>query len=57
MLTIDDLNEKELKKIRKRSLEYKLTVLSEWPRTLLDGLIPYKKPQLVNAGELINAIS
>ncbi len=42
--------------MNKRKLEHKATLLAEWPRTLLDALVPYKKPQLVNGKELINAI-
>lgn len=50
------MNEKELKKLKKRRLEHKTSLLAEWPRTLLNALVPYKKPQLVNGKELTNAI-
>ena len=38
-------------------MEHKESILSEWPKTLLEGLVPYKKPQLINAKELVTAIS
>jgi len=56
VVTVADLNEKELKKINKRRVEHKTSLLAEWPRTLLDALVPYKKPQLVNGKELASAI-
>lgn len=42
--------------MKKQRLEHRVTLLSEWPRTLLDGLVPFKKPQLLNGKELANAI-
>lgn len=54
---MEELNETEMKKVRKRIDEHKHTILMEWPRIILDNLHPYKQAQLINGHELAKAIT
>lgn len=42
-VTHEDLNEFELNKLEKLENQFRLELLSEWPKILLDSIKPFKK--------------
>jgi hypothetical protein len=39
----DQLNEVELRRYKKERRDFLIEVLKDWPRTLIDVIVPYKK--------------
>ena len=52
LTSIDQFNEAELVKLERMKYSFKQEFLKEWPRNLLDGILPFKKCQIINGHEM-----
>ena len=51
-LDVRDLDEGELNRYNNTKKAYRTEILKEWPQTLIDSLMPYKKAHIINAKQL-----
>lgn len=53
LTSLSDLNAVEQKRLRKSQDQFTAQQIREWPKTVLESILPYTKAQLINGKQML----